>query len=245
MAVFHSLATQINQPESSNMSPGSLDTFSYVSPSTQQSSCIITSVSKPECSRQLFRKLEHDTSDAMLTRRLSNSVFDRLAGQKPQKSRIQDKNLTFCPKLNPISIRLAQERSDKMSKAGLQKKSRTKTTEECTFQPVILERSSQLVRNMDVGFLTRQQNHLEKKEKFVSACNTLLFSCIMILINADRKIIDFASSSKSPKEKETEATTAIIAKQHSSIPFSSKRRSSIIYQLRAQYEVREIEENQE
>ena len=168
MAVFHSLATHINKAESSNtqehpfLSPGSLDTFSYVSPS---SSCTITSVSKPECSRQLFR---NDTNDAMLGRKLSNSVFDRLAGQKAQKSRIQDKNLTFCPKLNPISIKLAQERSDKISKAGLQKKSRNKTTEEYTFQPVILERSSQLVRNMDVGFLRRQQNHLEKKEKFVS-----------------------------------------------------------------------------
>lgn len=141
--------------------------------------------SKPKCCRKLLRRFEnearkHDlvpvsSHTAKLTRRTAAnvSVFERLADHRPSRPMPYDQNLTFSPKLNPLSIRLAQERSEKLEE--IQSKStiaaaakQSKIYANCTFKPVMSERSLQLAQNIEAGFLTRQQLHLKKKQKFVS-----------------------------------------------------------------------------
>lgn len=140
--------------------------------------------SKPKCCRKLIHRFEKEarkhelasatSHTAKLTRRPANvSVFERLADQRPSRPLPHDRNLTFSPKLNPLSIRLAQERSEKLeeiqTKATISAAAKeSKIYANCTFKPVMSEKSLQLAQNIEAGFLTRQQLHLKKKQKYVS-----------------------------------------------------------------------------
>ena len=133
-------------------------------------------VKKPKCCRKLidrFEKAERENEiDAKEHIRSNLSVFKRLADHKPPKRTFYDDNLTFCPKLNPLSVRLAQERSEKLeevqSRAASIAASRVaKMYADYTFKPVVSNRSLQLAQNLGIGFLTRQQEHIKKRQKLV------------------------------------------------------------------------------
>ena len=145
---------------------------------TQQSQdCML--LSKPSCCRNLIHTFQNEASRQQLSksgykskvsRTASTTVFERLSDHRPQKPSYYDENLTFCPKLNPVSIRLVREKTEKSSK----KQSSVKSTIcNYTFKPTISERSLHLAQNMEAGFHTRQQRHLLRRQKFVS------FTCIV------------------------------------------------------------------
>ena len=157
----------------------------------QQSSDTSVLVSKPSCCRKLIHKFEkesreHESNKAhptQLTRRASSSVFSRLFDHRPQRHPHYDENLTFCPKINPVSEKLAQERSGKLEE--IQTKAASVTANriariyaDYTFKPVVSERSLRIAQSMGVEFLTRQEQHLQKKQKFVRQSALMNFSIV-------------------------------------------------------------------
>ncbi len=159
------------------------------SKNTEQASGNSVITSKPSCCRQLIHRFDKEAETAAAREdgsnkkcpphppqliRLSNtqSVFNRLCDHRPRKHPHYDENLTFCPKLNPVSRKLAQERSEKLdeiqSKAALVAATRiARIYADYTFKPVVSERSMRIAQNMGVEFLTRQEQHLQKRQKFV------------------------------------------------------------------------------
>ena len=132
---------------------------------------------KPICCRKLIHHLDKETTvhlkvnDNLTRKTLYAPVVTRLSDKKVMKW-YQDENLTFCPKLNPLSIKLAQERSLKIdqiqAKAAAVAAARVASFySEYTFKPVVSEKSMQLVQNLDTGFLMRQQQHIKRRQKLV------------------------------------------------------------------------------
>lgn len=133
---------------------------------------------KPICCRKLIHHLEKETTvhhskvnDNLARKALHDPVVTRLSDKKVMKW-YQDENLTFCPKLNPLSIKLAQERSLKIdqiqAKAAAIAAARVASFySEYTFKPVVSEKSMQLVQSLDTGFLTRQQQHIKRRQKLM------------------------------------------------------------------------------
>ena len=80
-----------------------------------------------------------------------------------------EKDLTFTPKLNEQSIKLAEERMTRMIHEQSERDSGRNT--ECqkiyTFKPQVSPASLKIVQNLGTTFLARQQLHIERKQKLL------------------------------------------------------------------------------
>jgi hypothetical protein len=89
---------------------------------------------------------------------------------RPQKKEYVDHNLTFSPKLNEVSLKLARRRSENLDsyqdrQQAFLEANRCRFDKEHTFKPVVSERSLLIVEKLGSTFHLRQQKHLEKKQK--------------------------------------------------------------------------------
>lgn len=74
--------------------------------------------------------------------------------------------LTFAPKLNALSIKLAKERGEKV-RAGTEKRI-ANASAEFTFKPKVSSNSVKIVQQLKTTFMDRQQMHTEKQKRYVS-----------------------------------------------------------------------------
>jgi len=74
--------------------------------------------------------------------------------------------LTFAPKLNALSIKLAKERGEKL-RSGTEKRI-ANASEEFTFKPKVSSNSVKIVQQLKTTFMDRQQMHVEKQKRYVS-----------------------------------------------------------------------------
>lgn len=74
--------------------------------------------------------------------------------------------LTFAPKLNALSIKLAKERGEKV-RSGADKKT-SYSSDEFTFKPKVSSNSVKIVQQLKTTFMDRQQLHVEKQKRYVS-----------------------------------------------------------------------------
>lgn len=77
--------------------------------------------------------------------------------------------LTFAPKLNALSIKLAKERGEKL-RSGTEKRI-ANSSAEFTFKPKVSSNSVKIVQQLKTTFMDRQQMHVEKQKRYVSSCN--------------------------------------------------------------------------
>ncbi len=100
----------------------------------------------------------------------ADHLGDYSSGQ-PQKLSFEDE-LTFIPKLNSLSLRIAQSRSSVARRIKLGYESRVAALEEemaqnFTFKPSISENSSKIADRLKTDFWTRQRLHTERQRKMV------------------------------------------------------------------------------
>ena len=81
--------------------------------------------------------------------------------------------LTFAPKLNALSIKLAKERGEK-GRTGADKKI-TFSNEEFTFKPKVSLNSVKIMQQLKTTFMDRQQMHVEKQKRYVSTVTVVDF----------------------------------------------------------------------
>lgn len=74
--------------------------------------------------------------------------------------------LTFAPKLNALSIKLAKERGEKV-RTGTDKRVAS-STDEFTFKPKVSSNSVKIMQQLKTTFMDRQQMHVEKQKRYVS-----------------------------------------------------------------------------
>ncbi|XP_032242038.2 tubulin tyrosine ligase 3 isoform X2 [Nematostella vectensis] len=86
---------------------------------------------------------------------------------KPQPRVSFESELTFAPKLNAQSIKLARERGDRLQQALHRRAAalHAETESNFTFKPKVSSNSVKIVQNMKMTFLDRQQLHVEKQRK--------------------------------------------------------------------------------
>ena len=152
---------------------------------------------KPPCCRRLtqrfaeeltFRPKLNETSLKLVSRlpRSTRPVVTRLSESKKNKESCCNSNHTFSPKLNALSLKLAQERAVRQEEvearaAELAAARLNEFYSEYTFRPKVSERSMKIAEGLGVGFLTRQEMYLQKRQKLVRvcACNYCVFiACI-------------------------------------------------------------------
>lgn len=75
--------------------------------------------------------------------------------------------LTFAPKLNALSIKLAKERGEKI-RSGTEKRI-TNSSDEFTFKPKVSSNSVKIVQQLKTTFMDRQQMHVERQKRYVSS----------------------------------------------------------------------------
>lgn len=75
--------------------------------------------------------------------------------------------LTFAPKLNALSIKLAKERGEK-ARTGTEKRISI-SSDEFTFKPKVSSNSVKIVQQLKTTFMDRQQMHVEKQKRYVSS----------------------------------------------------------------------------
>lgn len=75
--------------------------------------------------------------------------------------------LTFAPKLNALSIKLAKERGEKL-RSGTEKRI-VNSSDEFTFKPKVSSNSVKIVQQLKTTFMDRQQMHVEKQKRYVSS----------------------------------------------------------------------------
>ena len=80
-----------------------------------------------------------------------------------------EKDLTFAPKLNEQSIKLAEERMARMIHEQSERDSgrAIECQKICTFKPQVSPASLKIVQNLGTTFLARQQLHIERKQKLL------------------------------------------------------------------------------
>ena len=81
-----------------------------------------------------------------------------------------EKDFTFSPKLNEQSIKLAKERTARLITGDDDNKEFTRNNELqklYTFKPAVSPASVRIVQNLGTTFLTRQQLHIERKQKLL------------------------------------------------------------------------------
>ena len=149
----------------------------------RQESAVPSSASfvKPSCCRKLIHHFEkeltfHPRLNTATRRLVSRNpqcqlpVVTRLADTNKAPKRYYDDSFTFAPKLNPLSVKLAQERAAKlqeMHERGINVMSTKLHEEKYTFRPSLSKKSQKIAEMLDVDFYTRQQQHMEKKHKKV------------------------------------------------------------------------------
>ena len=74
--------------------------------------------------------------------------------------------LTFAPKLNALSIKLAKERGEKV-RVGTEKRVAL-INDEFTFKPKVSSNSVKIMQQLKTTFMDRQQMHVEKQKRYVS-----------------------------------------------------------------------------
>lgn len=74
--------------------------------------------------------------------------------------------LTFAPKLNALSIKLAKERGEKSRTAA--EKTIAFSNDEFTFKPKVSLNSVKIMQQLKTSFMDRQQMHVEKQKRYVS-----------------------------------------------------------------------------
>lgn len=74
--------------------------------------------------------------------------------------------LTFAPKLNALSIKLAKERGEKV-RVGTEKRVALRN-DEFTFKPKVSSNSVKIMQQLKTTFMDRQQMHVEKQKRYVS-----------------------------------------------------------------------------
>lgn len=74
--------------------------------------------------------------------------------------------LTFAPKLNALSIKLAKERGEKV-RVGTEKRVAL-MNDEFTFKPKVSSNSVKIMQQLKTTFMDRQQMHVEKQKRYVS-----------------------------------------------------------------------------
>ena len=81
-----------------------------------------------------------------------------------------ESELTFAPKLNAMSIKLAKERGEKVKSVIERKKVALYAEAESnfTFHPNLSSNSVRIMQNLKTTFLDRQQLHVEKQKRYVS-----------------------------------------------------------------------------
>lgn len=106
-------------------------------------------------------------------------AFDRLSTRSYAQSRSPyiDPNLTFAPKLNAISIKLARRRSERMEedKAQPEEHNKPHQSQAFSFRPVMSLRSLRIAKKLGSSFMDRQQQHLERKQVFLEQSQKLSF----------------------------------------------------------------------
>ena len=78
--------------------------------------------------------------------------------------------LTFAPKLNALSIKLAKERGERV-RVGPEKRVAS-STDEFTFKPKVSSNSVKIMQQLKTTFMDRQQLHVEKQKRYVSTLLT-------------------------------------------------------------------------
>lgn len=79
-----------------------------------------------------------------------------------------ESELTFTPKLNALSIKLAKERGDKMRNSSTIRRSSSQIAEEeaiFTFKPQVSSNSEKIVQRLKTSFLDRQMQHVERQQR--------------------------------------------------------------------------------
>ena len=149
---------------------------------------------KPPCCRRLtqrfaeeltFRPKLNETSLKLVSRlpRSTRPVVTRLSESKKNKESCCNSNHTFSPKLNALSLKLAQERAVRQEEvearaAELAAARLNEFYSEYTFRPKVSERSMKIAEGLGVGFLTRQEMYLQKRQKLVRVCVCVQLLCI-------------------------------------------------------------------
>ncbi|PFX29352.1 tubulin monoglycylase TTLL3-like [Stylophora pistillata] len=75
--------------------------------------------------------------------------------------------LTFAPKLNALSIKLAKERGVKVRSSSDRKT--YYAADEFTFKPKVSSNSVKIVQQLKTTFMDRQQMHVEKQKRYIEA----------------------------------------------------------------------------
>lgn len=82
-----------------------------------------------------------------------------------------ERDFTFSPKLNEQSIKLAKERTARLitndDSASKDFNRNSKLQKLYTFKPAVSQASIRIVQNLGTTFLTRQQLHIERKQKLL------------------------------------------------------------------------------
>jgi len=92
-----------------------------------------------------------------------------------------ESELTFTPKLNALSIKLAKERGEKMRNSSSTRRSSSQIAEEeatFTFKPQVSSKSVKIVQRLKTTFLDRQMQHMEKQQRHSVSCLTFCFVII-------------------------------------------------------------------
>lgn len=151
---------------------------------TRRASAVLSSASfaKPPCCRKLIHQFEkeltfHPRLNTATRRLVSRNpqcqlpVVTRLADSNRTLKPYYDDSFTFSPKLNPLSVKLAQERAAKlqeMQEKGMIVAGAKMFEERYTFRPNLSKKSQKIAETLDIDFHTRQQQHIERRQKKVS-----------------------------------------------------------------------------
>ena len=82
-----------------------------------------------------------------------------------------ESELTFQPKLNAMSLKLAKERGPERIRSVIERRAAAlyaETESNFTFKPKVSSKSVRIVQNLKSTFMDRQHKHVEKQKRFVS-----------------------------------------------------------------------------
>ena len=120
------------------------------------------------------------------TAELISPRLNRSSSVSSQKYSFENQ-LTFAPKLNAFSLKLAQSRTSITKRIKVGQESRTAALQEemlqnFTFKPSISENSCKIAERLKTDFWERQRQHTEKQKKLVilmvNICAASLFCCL-------------------------------------------------------------------
>lgn len=109
--------------------------------------------------------------------KISNGTRNMISHVKPQSKFSFESELTFAPKLNATSIKLAKERNER-TRTLLERKKEAlyaETESKFTFHPNLSSNSVRIMQNLKTTFLDRQQMHVERQKRYVSIHILILF----------------------------------------------------------------------